>query len=74
VVWIEEVGWVWDLTSDFAFVFEGSWWNLFSVAEIQWKAGFAAGTTEGDEVVVGFSLESFDHPTNEVRGGPRFEA
>jgi hypothetical protein len=33
--------------------------------------GFAAVTTEGDEVVVAFSLESFDHPTNEVRGDPR---
>jgi hypothetical protein len=43
-------------------------WNLFSVAEIQWKAGFAMGTTEGGEVVVAFPLESFDHSTNEVRG------
>ena len=32
--------------------------------------GFAAVTTEGDEVVVAFSLESSDHPTNEVRGDP----
>jgi hypothetical protein len=32
---IEGFRWFWGLTSDFAFVFEGSRRNLFSVAEIQ---------------------------------------
>jgi len=34
------------------------------------EGGFAAGTIKGDDVVVAFSLESFDHPTKKVRGDP----
>lgn len=29
MIWIDEVGWFWGLTCDFAFVFEGFGWNLF---------------------------------------------
>jgi hypothetical protein len=34
VVWIELVEWFWGLTRDFAFVFEGLGWNLFSAAKM----------------------------------------
>jgi hypothetical protein len=41
VIWIDGFGWFLDLTCDFAFVFEGFSWNLFSLMRFR----------EGDEVV-----------------------
>jgi hypothetical protein len=70
VVWIDGVGWAWGLTSDFAFVLEDCSMEFIFGCSDSVEGGFAAGTMEGDEPFVVFSLESFDHPKSFVREDP----